>query len=224
MPESDLLQWLSGHLVALGPGVLFVTCLLETAIFAGLVLPVGALIAFAAMLASRGVMDPAQVAAAAFFGALVGDQLGFVVGRWFVSGARPPRGGVARIWRGAVAQTEALVRDRGLMGITVARAIPFARTIMPWFAGRSGIGWGRFFVFDLMGVALWGSIYIGGGFAAGEGWRQLAGAFGEWVGGLVAVGVAVIVVVVTRTRIRRAMRRRGQSEPAADGGDAGELR
>lgn len=210
MPESDLLLWLSAHLVALGPGVLFVTCLLETAIFAGLVLPVGALIAFAAMLASRGLMDPGQVVAAAFFGALIGDQLGFVVGRWFVSGARPPQGKVARIWRGAMAQTEALIRERGLVGISVSRAIPFARTIMPWFAGRSGVAWGRFFLFDLLGVTLWGSIYIGGGFLAGEGWRQLAGLFGEVVGGVVILVVAVGAVALARGWVRRAMSQRIQ--------------
>lgn len=210
MLESELLQWLSAHLVALGPGVLFVTCLLETAIFAGLVLPVGALIAFASMLASRGLMDPTQIVAAAFFGALIGDQLGFVVGRWFVSGARPPRGKVARIWSGAMAQTEALIRERGLVGVSVSRAIPFARTIMPWFAGRSGLGWGRFFLFDLLGVILWGSIYIGGGFLAGEGWRQLAGLFGEAVGGVVILVVAVGAVALARGWVRRAMSRRIQ--------------
>lgn len=204
MARSELLVWLSDYLVALGPGVLFVTCLLETAIFAGLVLPVGALIAFAAMLASRGVMDPEQVAAAAFFGALIGDQLGFVVGRWFVSGAQPPGGGIARIWRGALAQTEGLVRDRGLLGITVSRAIPFVRTLMPWFAGRSGVGWGRFLLFDFLGVVLWGAIYIGGGLIAGAGWRQLAGLVGEIAGGVVAVLVVIGVTVWTRSWLRRA--------------------
>lgn len=221
MLESELLQWLSAHLVALGPGVLFVTCLLETAIFAGLVLPVGALIAFASMLASRGLMDPGQVVAAAFFGALIGDQLGFVVGRWFVSGARPPRGKVARIWRSAIVQSQALVQERGLLGISVSRAIPFARTIMPWFAGHSGVAWGRFFLFDLLGVTLWGSIYIGGGFLAGEGWRQLAGLFGEVVGGVVVVAVAVGAVALARAWVRRTLSRRGppEPEPVGEGDD-----
>lgn len=218
MAQSELLQWLGQHLVALGPGVLLVTCLLETAVFAGLVLPVGALIAFAAMLASRGLMDPTQVAAAALTGALIGDQLGFVVGRWFIPGARPPRGsgGIARIWRGALTQTESLVRDRGLLGISVSRAIPFVRTLMPWFAGRSGVVWGRFVVYDFLGVLLWGSIYIGGGFLAGESWRRLAGQFGEIVGGVLIIIVAIAVAALARMWVRRQVE---TAEPAAPEGE-----
>lgn len=218
MGQSELLHWLGQHLVALGPGVLLVTCLLETAVFAGLVLPVGALIAFAAMLASRGLMDPGQVAAAALVGALIGDQLGFVVGRWFIRGARPPRGGgIARIWRGALTQTESLVRDRGLLGISVSRAIPFVRTLMPWFAGRSGVAWGRFVVYDFLGVLLWGSIYIGGGFLAGEGWRQLAGMFGEIVGAIVVGMIAVVVLVVSRKWVRRKVDPTGDPDGGLNG-------
>jgi membrane-associated protein len=210
MLESELLQWLAGHLVALGPGVLLVVCLLETAVFAGLVLPVGALIAFAAMLASRGLMDPTQIILAALTGALIGDQVGFWVGRWFVAGPRPRGSRITRLWRRALAGTESLIRRRGLVGVSLARAIPFVRTIMPWFAGRSGIRWGRFLLFDLVGLALWGSIYIGGGFLAGEGWRQVAGRFGETAGLAVLIGALLLFILVTRGIGLRLIRRRRQ--------------
>lgn len=202
----DLLQWLSAQLVTYGPGLLFVICLIETAVFAGLILPVGALIAFAAMLSARGVFGPGEVVTVALLGALVGDQLGFVVGRWFIAGANPPRGEVARIWRGALTRTEALIRGRGGIGVSMARAIPFVRTVMPWFAGRSGMGWGRFLFFDILGVLLWGTIYIGGGFLAGESWRQIADVFGEIVGGLVAL---VALIAFLALALPRWMKRTG---------------
>jgi len=213
MLQSELLSWLAGQLIALGPGVLFVACLLETAVFAGLVLPVGALIAFAAMLAARGLMDPGHIAMAALSGALIGDQVGFVVGRWFVAGARPRGGRITTIWRGALSRTERLVRRRGLIGISLARVIPFVRTIMPWFAGRSGVGWGRFLLFDALGVALWGAAYVGGGFLAGQGWRQVAGRFGE-TAGLIALVLGLIgVLFVSRGQFQRVFRRRHRPGP-----------
>lgn len=221
--QSALLQWLGGYLLALGPGVLLVTCLMETAIFAGLVLPVGALIAFAAMLASRGLMDPAHIAIAALSGALIGDQIGFAVGRWFASGARPPGGeDAARVWRGALRQTQALVQERGLLGIAVARTIPFVRTLTPWFAGRSGVPWVRFALFDAIGVFLWGAIYIGGGFLAGEGWRQLAGLFGEIVGAVVVLLVAGAVILVSRQWVRRRVRTESPGTAGSTEAGAGE--
>jgi membrane-associated protein len=207
--QPDLLLWLSGHLVRLGPGVLFFVCVFETAIFAGLILPVGALIAFAALLSARGVFEPGEIILVALLGAFVGDQLGFVVGRWFVSRADPPRGRVAKIWRAALSRTEALVRERGLLGVSVSRAIPFVRTIMPWFAGRSGISWPRFLLFDSVGILLWGTIYIGGGFLAGQGWSELVSRFGEVVGGALLLLVGILVLVLARRGLlRKSLRRR----------------
>jgi membrane-associated protein len=204
MLQSELLYWLSAQLIAMGPGVIFVVCLLETAVFAGLVLPVGALIAFSAMLASRGLMDPGQIITLALLGAVTGDQIGFVVGRWFITGARPRGGGIMGIWREALSRTESLIRRRGLVGVTLARAIPFVRTIMPWFAGRSKLEWRRFFLFDLLGVLLWGGVYLGGGFLAGEGWRQVAGRFGETAGAVALVlGLAAVLVLTRQAALRR---------------------
>lgn len=208
MLESELLEWLSAHMVRLGPGVLFVACLLETAVFAGLVLPVGALIAFASMLAARGLFDPAEVVAAAFTGALIGDQLGFIVGRWFISAARPPRGNIAKVWRRALLGAEHLVRERGLLGVSAARTIPFVRTIMPWFAGRSGMVWWRFLLFDFMGVMLWASVYVGGGFAAGAGWHHVSARFGEAAGAVVLTAAVLAVLALSRRWIRDLLRRR----------------
>lgn len=210
MLRTELLQWLSDHLIALGPGVLFVACLLETAVFAGLVVPVGALIAFAAMLAARGLMDPGQIIMAALAGALIGDQVGFAVGRWFVTGAQPRRGGVVAVWRGALSRTEWLIHRHGLLGVSAARAIPFVRTIMPWFAGRANLPWGRFLLFDAIGVLSWGTIYLGGGFLAGEGWRQVAGQFGEAVGAVALVLALLLVLFLTRRVARKGLRWRNR--------------
>lgn len=207
MFESELLAWLSYNLIRFGPGVLFFACLLEGAIFAGLIVPVGALIAFSAMLSSRAVFEPSEVIAAALLGALTGDQIGFIVGRWFVSAARPPRGEVARIWSATMKRTDSLIRTRGAIGISLARAIPFVRTMMPWFAGRSGIRWPRFFIFDLIGVLLWGTVYIGGGFLAGEGWRQIAGRYGEAVGAIAAAILVIALLLLTRRLVPRVLAR-----------------
>ncbi len=222
MFESELIQWLSAQLVRYGPGVLFIVCMLETAVFAGLILPVGALIAFSAMLASRGIFSPFEIALVAITGAMVGDQIGFLIGRWIVSSERPARGDIATIWGTALARTDLLVRKRGLLGITVARTVPFVRTVMPSFAGRSGISWLRFFVFDTLGVLLWATIYVGGGFLAGASWRQVAMRYGEEVGAVLILFGGIVVFFLARHWVRRILRRRAarrasQSESPEDG-------
>lgn len=205
--DGFLLLWLADQMIRLGPGLLFVICLLETAVFVGLVLPVGALIATAALLAARGVLDPAEVALAALAGAMVGDQVGFALGRWFLRSARPPRGSVARLWQGGLRRTETLLRRRGLMGVSTARAVPFVRTIMPWFAGRTGMPWPRFLLFDLLGILTWGAVYVGGGFLAGFGWKTVAGQFGELAGLVALAAAALAALAAMRLRGRRLLRR-----------------
>lgn len=208
MFSSTLFHWLSNQLIALGPSVLFAACLLETAMFAGLVIPVGALIAFSAMLVARGIMEPGHLVLVALSGAFIGDQLGFFLGRWFIAGARPKAGRIARLWRRALARADALVRRHGLVAISLARATPFVRTIMPWFAGRSGVSWSRFVLFDLIGLLFWGIIYLGGGFLAGQGWRQISGRFGELAGLGALVAALLLFLGVTAELTRRMTRRR----------------
>lgn len=208
MGPDLLLPWLADQLIRIGPVLLFVICLLETAVFVGLVLPVGALIGFGALLAARGVMDPAEVALAAMTGALIGDQIGFALGRWFVPVRRPPAGAITRLWQGGVQRAESLVRRQGLLGVSAARTIPFVRTIMPWFAGRAGMRWGRFLVFDLLGVLAWATVYVGGGFAAGYGWEAVAERFGEGEGAVIMILVGVALAVAVHLWARRLIRRR----------------
>jgi membrane-associated protein len=203
-----LLYWLGERLVRVGPGLLFALCLLETAVFIGLAIPVGALIGVAALLAARGVFDFTDVALAATTGAIVGDQIGFAIGRWFVPTGRPARGTISGLWQGALRRTEALVRQRGLIGVSAARAIPFVRTIMPWFAGRSGMAWGRFTLFDLIGIALWAAVYLGGGYAAGYGWRTGVDRFGEMGGGALLLLAVIVALIGARAWTRHLLRRR----------------
>lgn len=219
--DGVLFQWLARYLVRLGPILLFAVCLLETAVFLGLVLPVGALIGFAALLSARGVFDPWEIVLAATAGALIGDQVGFAVGRWFAPLVRPRKGRLARLWEAGVRRTQSLVVRQGLIGVSAARTVPFVRTIMPWFAGRSGKTWPRFFVFDLLGILLWAAIYCGGGFLAGYGWGRVAGRFGEVIGAAAVLVLAAAGVVGFRLWMRRLLERRRArraSRPTADHG------
>lgn len=209
--DSDLLAWLSGFLIEFGPIVLFIACMLETTVFIGLIIPVGGLIAVSAMLSTRGVFEPEMVAVAAFSGALLGDHLGFAIGRWLRGSSGTPVGKVGRIWSAALARTQLLVRSRGGIGISAARGIPFVRTVMPWFAGRSSISWARFAFFDLGGVILWATIYVGGGFLAGEGWRTVAAQYGEIAGVAALLLFLLAWLLGPRGLLRARLRRSGPS-------------
>jgi membrane protein DedA with SNARE-associated domain len=67
-------------------------------------------------------------------------------------------------------------------------------------------------------VILWGTIYIGGGFLAGHGWRGLVSVFGEVAGGALLVSAVLAALLLARrylrSRIATRIRRRVPRPPA----------
>ena len=63
--------------------------------------------------------------------------------------------------------------------MTGARLVSFVRTLMPGMAGFSGLRYRTFLLFDLLGLGLWGSLYVGMGVLAGENWRRVSSLVGS---------------------------------------------
>lgn len=218
-----LLGHIASWLVEAGPWIVFFVVMAETAIFLGLLVPAEATVLLAAVLAEQGLFQLDDVFFATFFGALAGDQVGYALGRW--GGIRFSRrnealGETRERYQGATAR---LLRRHSLLGITLGRFLSFIRTLMPWFAGRHGVAWPRFFVFDVLGVLGWtvGSIALG--YAAGASWHVVAERVGIVGGAVLAVLVVVALVLGHRQgRLRlplpRRSRRSGRAPRSRRGG------
>ncbi len=209
-----LLQEIVALLIAAGPWVVFAAVAVETAVFVGLLVPAEATVLLAAFLADRGYFALGDILAATLFGGFVGDQTGYLLGRH--GGARiAARGhGLGRLWRRYEIATAHLFRRHSALSVTLARFLSFIRTLMPWFAGMSRMPYGRFLVYDVLGVLGWGIGSVAIGYAAGESWHMVAGALGT--AGSVAFGLLLVLALVLAYR-----RRRRLAEPAGDLAPAG---
>ncbi len=165
-------------LVALGPLLLFVMAAAETSVPAGLLVPAGVSLALGAFLAHEGLLPWGAVLAAAGSGALVGDSVGFWIGRSGTARFARTPGLVGRVLRRARGAARGLLLRPPLVSVTMARLASFVRTLMPAAAGMSGMTYPRFLAFDIAGVALWIALYAGIGVAAGESWRLASGLLG----------------------------------------------
>jgi membrane-associated protein len=168
-PTSDIAQILAST----GPSVLFIIAFLETSFLTGLLVPCGPVIVAAVALAGDGVLDFGEVAAASIAGALAGDSVGYWVGRSGGEGALRTRGRLGRVARKVEPRARSLMGQYPAAGVTLARLLSFVRTLMPPVAGLSGLSYPRFLLWDLLGVALWASLYLGIGVAADDGWETL---------------------------------------------------
>ncbi|WP_329000951.1 DedA family protein [Kribbella sp. NBC_00709] len=184
--------------------VLTVVCLLpalEASTFLGLVVPGETAVIIGGVVAHAGGLPLWAVMVAAALGAIVGDQVGFVVGRRHGPGllGRLP----SRLRRPEqVERTLALIRRRGAVAVILGRWTAAFRALVPGIAGMSRMRRSHFTFANIVGGGVWAVLVAGGGFLAGASYRVLEQRLGL-VSGLLLGGFASTLTVAVFVRRRR---------------------
>jgi membrane-associated protein len=147
---------------------------------AGLPIPGETALIGAAVLAAHGTLSLPLVVAAAAGAAIVGDNLGYLVGRQ--AGRRLlTRPGRARSSRQrALARSEAFFERHGPKAVFLARWVPVLRVTAAWLAGAGRMRWPRFLFWNALGSVAWATsvgvaaYVLGAAAAAILGWAGLA--------------------------------------------------
>jgi len=209
---------------AVGPEVVFLMTLVETAFFIGLIVPAEATVLVASFLAADGVFDLEFVLGATILGAFTGDQIGYLLGRH--GGRRfAARGGrIGRLWDRHEPKATAMFGRHAAVAVTLARFVSFVRTLMPWFAGMTRMPYGHFLFWDLLGVIGWSGASVAAGYVAKESWQVLARVLGRASAFVVLALIVVAAVAGWRTRHRNAPVSSGadRSAEVTHPGDAGD--
>lgn len=149
---SAIAHTIESLLATYGVPVLFLTITAESL---GAPVPGESAIIAAAAAAGRGELDIRAVALAAFLGAILGDNIGYLIGR------RLGRDAVLRVGRrfgvteAAMAKTEAVTARWGPLMVVVARFVILLRQLNGLVAGTTGMPWHRFVVANIVGAAIW---------------------------------------------------------------------
>jgi undecaprenyl-diphosphatase len=194
--------------------IVFAFPALEASTLLGIVVPGELALVFGGVLAHQGQVPLWAVLVAGAAGAVVGDSLGYALGRRFGGRllVRLPRR-LARPDR--VERAKALVRRLGGRGVFVGRFTAGLRTLVPGLAGAAGMPYRTFALYNVVGGLLWttGSVLLG--FGAGGAYRtaeRVAGLAGLLVLGVIVVGATAAALVHRRRqghRGRLATDRRG---------------
>ena len=176
--------------------------LAESALFIGFVLPGEASVLLGGMLASVGRLDLAVLVPLVVAAAVVGDAVGFWVGRRYGPWLRGRRTMVRHAAR--VERLRDLVRRRGGLAILAGRMTALLRAMTPPVAGMSGVRWRTFLVYDVVGGVVWAGGVALLGYAAGHSYQQVADAIGA--AGALGVGLAAVATAVWWWRGRPARR------------------
>ncbi|PVG83988.1 DedA family protein [Nocardioides gansuensis] len=161
---------------------------LEASTMVGVVTPGETAVVAGGVAAHAGLVPLWAVILAAVGGAVVGDQVGYSVGRRYGAGLvqRLPRR--ARDSAGLDRALD-LVRRHGALAVALGRWAATLRALVPGAAGMSGIGRRRFTVANLAGAMVWASAVAFAADLAGASYPMLEHRLG-------LVGLAVLVVAL----------------------------
>ena len=191
----ERLSRLPGPVFAVVVGLL---ALFETAAFAGLAVPGELAVILGGVAAYEGKVPVEVMAACAVSGAIVGDSLGFYLGRRLGTRFLDSRLG-SLMGRARVEATMARIRAGGIKAIILGRFVGVLRAVMPFAAGASGLSYRRFVLASVVGATAWGIAFTALGYVAGNSWESVE----EYVGRastLLAVTLVVIAALVIGAR------------------------
>lgn len=140
-----------------------------TAFLVGLVVPfiTGDSLLFAAgiVVATSESLNIVVLAVGVGVAAMLGDQVGFLLGRRYGRGYLDRHGG--RRTRSAIAVTERFYTKYGWWSVVIARFVPWGRVLIPVIAGVGRMNYYKFLTSNVVGAVLWGvGITVIGFFAA----------------------------------------------------------
>ena len=175
----------------------------EDALFVGFVVPGETVAILGGVAASLGHVPLWAVLAVVISMAIIGDSVGFEVGRRYgtrVLAWTPLQRHAARL-----DDARDLLARRGGWAVLLGRWVAFFRAVMPALAGTTEMRYRTFLTFNAIGGILWGTAVVVGGYLAGASYKAVESWLGT--GGAVLVGVVVVVaLVVWRVRRSRAER------------------
>jgi membrane-associated protein len=199
----DRILGLPGWLVLLVAGAVVFS---EDALFVGFVIPGETVAVLAGASAKLGHVSLGAVLVVVIVAAVVGDTVGYEIGRH--AGTRVLQLPFLEKRRRRLDEAQDFLARRGGSAVFLGRWVAFFRAVMPALAGTARMPYRKFLAWNAVGGIAWGAAVVLIGYAAGASYARVEKSFGRDAA-LVVVGVLVVGIVLWRVRERRASGTRG---------------
>jgi membrane-associated protein len=179
----------------------------EAAIFIGFVLPGETAVLLGGFLASTQHLSIWVVCPLVVVAAIIGDTVGYEVGKHF--GPRLMRTRFLVRHEVRIDKARDMLSRRGGPAVFLGRFTAFFRAVMPGLAGLSQMRYRRFLTWNALGAMAWGVTYSLIGYFAGTSYETVAATMGKGA----AIVIAVLVVgVLVWWLVRRRQRERNEEQ------------
>ena len=190
--------WLLDLFASYGYAVVFAGVFLENM---GLPVPGETALLAGAALAHFGQLSLGRVIATAIAAAILGDNLGFFIGRHGGRGIAERHGWRIGLTPDRLREFDRFFQRHGPKTVFAARFITGLRVVGALLAGGSGMQWPQFLFFNATGAVVWCTAVAAAGYSLAYSWETLE----RWIGrsGLVALALVAAVGIIGWMRARR---------------------
>lgn len=202
-PESDaaadVLDYLTGLILRLGHwgySIVFVVAAAESAAFLGLLVPGESVVLVGGFLAARGAFDVDALIVTVTLGAVLGDNVGYELGRRLGRPWLLHHGGRFGLGEVQLHKADDFISRHGGKAVFLGRFVGFARALVPFIAGSARMRYATFLVYNALGASVWSVGVVLLGYFVGR-------AAERWLGAASAVFGGIAVVAFTLVLLRR---------------------
>jgi len=193
--------WLLDLFTRYGYTVVFVGVLLENA---GLPVPGETVLLGGGAMAQFGRLSLTWVIATAMVAAVIGDNIGFMIGRHGGRGLAERHGWKVGLTAVRLTQFDRFFQRYGPATVFIARFVTGLRVFCAVLAGASGLPWPTFLLYNALGAVVWSIAIAFAGYSLAYSWDSLE----RWIGrsGVILLVLAAAGAGIAFLRSRRSSR------------------
>ncbi len=196
---EHLLGHLGPHIHSYGAAAVVIILTLESI---GAPLPGESLLIFASVLSARGEISLPVLMLSSWAGAVMGDNIGYLLGRRFGRGIVLRYGARAGITSERLGKVEAIFARYGSLTVAFARFVNVLRQLNGIVAGMLRMEWKRFLFFNALGGALWVLVWSLTGYALGKHASNLGAIANNLEHGGALLGVVILAAAFAFLALR----------------------
>jgi membrane protein DedA with SNARE-associated domain len=169
--------------------IVFVATFLENSVGAGVIVPGETLVIIGGFYARLGELWLPGVAFVAIVGAVLGDNVGYWIGRRYGRGFLERHGRKLFVTPERLEAAEGYYRRHGGKTVFLGRFIPVVRSVGFIVAGVAHMEWRRFILYDVAGAVIWGIGHSLLGYALGASYQR-------WEKYVTPIGIAILGILL----------------------------
>ena len=157
----------------------------------GQFIPGHSVVIISGLLAKIEVLNIYKVFLVVIFGAVIGDIIGFYLGKKYGISLLTKFGQYLFLKKEYIDKALLLVKENTAKAIILGRFSPITRTLSPFLVGASGIHTKKFWIYDSIGVIIWASVSIMIGYIFGASYHAVSAALGKYI--LLAIILGILI-------------------------------